>query len=181
MPSRTDLKSGYVSSGAAKIYFESAGSGRDLVFVHAGVSDSRMWDPQFDAFAASYRVVRYDHRGFGKSKMAEGAYALRDDLFAVVRHLGIAKATFVGCSMGGGTVIDFALEHPEMVTALVLVGSGVNGLNDPSQLSPDTIKYWTELLTVVRRGRRRSRARNRGEILARRSVAGCDPNRSHLS
>ena len=84
--------------------------------------------------------------------MTEGTYALRDDLFAVLRHLGIAKATFVGCSMGGGTVIDFALEHPEMVTALVLVGSGVNGLNDPSQLSPDTIKYWTELLSVVRDG-----------------------------
>ena len=152
MPSRTGFKSGYISSGAAKIYFESAGSGPNLIFVHAGVSDCRMWDPQFDAFAASYRVVRYDHRGFGKSKMTEGTYALRDDLFAVLRHLGIAKATFVGCSMGGGTVIDFALEHPEMVTALVLVGSGVNGLNDPSQLSPDTIKYWTELLSVVRDG-----------------------------
>jgi 3-oxoadipate enol-lactonase len=152
MPSRTDLKSGYVSSGAAKIYFESAGTGPDLVFVHAGVSDSRMWDPQFDAFAASYRVVRYDHRGFGKFKMPEGAYALRDDLLAVLRYLGIEKATFVGCSMGGGTVIDFALEHPEMVTALVLVGSGLSGWNDPSQLSRDTIKYWTELMIAVQDG-----------------------------
>ena len=144
MPTRADFQSGYASSGEARIYFEAAGAGPDLVFVHAGVSDSRMWEPQFDTFAAKYRVVRYDHRGFGKSKMPDGPYALRDDLLSVVRQAGIAKATFVGCSMGGATVIDFALEHPEMVSALVLVGSGVTGLNDPSQLSADSLKHWAE-------------------------------------
>jgi 3-oxoadipate enol-lactonase len=150
--SRADLKSGYAPSGAASLYFETAGNGPALVFIHAGVSDSRMWDPQFDAFAARFQVVRYDHRGFGKSAMPEGPYALRDDLLAVLRHLGIARATLVGCSMGGATAIDFTLEHPEMVTALVLVGSGVTGLNDPSQLSDEAIKYWTEFLKAIRDG-----------------------------
>jgi 3-oxoadipate enol-lactonase len=150
MPTRADFQSGYASSGDAKVYFEAAGIGPSLVFVHAGVSDSRMWEPQFDAFAAKYRVVRYDHRGFGKSKMPDGPYALRDDLLTVVRQVGITKAAFVGCSMGGATVIDFALEHPEMVSALVLVGSGVTGLNDPSQLSADAIKHWAEFLTAAR-------------------------------
>jgi pimeloyl-ACP methyl ester carboxylesterase len=152
MSPRADFKSGYVTSGTAQIYFETAGAGPDLVLVHAGVSDCRMWDPQFDAFAANHRVVRYDHRGLGKSAMPEGGYALRDDLSAVLEHLSVKQAAFVGCSMGGATVVDFALEHPEMVTALVLVGSGVSGLNDPSQLSVDTIKHWTELLNAVRDG-----------------------------
>jgi 3-oxoadipate enol-lactonase len=152
MNSRSDLKSGYVPSGAANLYFESAGSGPALVFIHAGVSDSRMWDPQFDAFASKFQVVRYDHRGFGKSKMPEGPYALRDDLLSVIRHLGIARATLIGCSMGGATAIDFALEHPEMVSGLVLVGSGVSGLNDASQLTEDVLKYWKEFLTAVRDG-----------------------------
>jgi pimeloyl-ACP methyl ester carboxylesterase len=152
MTSRSDLKSGYVPSGAANLYFESAGSGPALVFIHAGVSDSRMWDPQFDAFAPKFQVVRYDHRGFGKSKMPEGPYALRDDLLSVIRHLGIARATLIGCSMGGATAIDFALEHPEMVSGLVLVGSGVSGLNDASQLTEDVLKYWKEFLTAVRDG-----------------------------
>jgi 3-oxoadipate enol-lactonase len=150
MPTRADFQSGYAPSGAARIYFEASGVGPGLVFVHAGVSDSRMWEPQFDTFAAKYRVVRYDHRGFGKSKMPGGPYALRDDLLSVIRQLGIARATFVGCSMGGATIIDFALEHPEMVSALVLVGSGVTGLNDPSQLSADTLKHWAEFLTAAR-------------------------------
>jgi pimeloyl-ACP methyl ester carboxylesterase len=150
MPPPAEQTSGYAPSGAAKIYFETAGAGPDLVFVHAGVSDSRMWDPQVEAFAGNFRVTRYDHRGFGKSKMPEDPYALRDDLFNVIHHLHIAKATLVGCSMGGATAIDFALEHPKMVSALVLVGSGVSGLNDPKQLSADSLKYWTEFLTLVR-------------------------------
>ena len=149
MAARADFQSGYATSGTANIYYEVVGAGPDLVFIHAGVSDSRMWDPQFETFAAEFRAVRYDHRGFGKSAMPAGAYALRDDLLSVTRHLGVAKATFVACSMGGATAIDFALEHPEMVSALVLVGSGVTGLNDPSQLSADTIKHWTEFLTAI--------------------------------
>jgi pimeloyl-ACP methyl ester carboxylesterase len=152
MPSRAGITSGYAPSGSARIYFETAGAGPDLIFVHAGVSDSRMWDPQFETFAREFRVARYDHRGFGKSKMPDGPYALRDDLLNVVRHLGIGKATLVGCSMGGATVVDFALEHPEMVSALVLVGSGVSGLNDPKELSADAIKHWTDFLTLVRDG-----------------------------
>jgi len=55
-------------------------------------------------------------------------------------------------ALGGATAVDFALEHPEMVSALVLVGSGVSGLNDPKQLSADAIKHWTELTGVVRKG-----------------------------
>jgi len=47
-------------------------------------------------------------------------------------------------------VIDFGLEHPEMVSVLVLVGSGVSGLNDRSQLSAETVKYITELSTAAR-------------------------------
>jgi 3-oxoadipate enol-lactonase len=152
MVSRSDVKSGFATSGAANLYFETAGNGPALVFLHAGVADSRMWDAQFDTFASKYQVIRYDHRSFGKSKMPDGSYSLRDDLLSVLRHLGIAKATLVGCSMGGATAIDFALEHPEMVNALVLVGSGVSGLNDPSQLSDDTLKHWKEFLSAIRDG-----------------------------
>ncbi|MFZ0246458.1 alpha/beta fold hydrolase [Candidatus Binatus sp.] len=152
MAPRFDVTSGYAPSGAAKIYFESAGTGRNLIFAHAGISDSRMWDPQFESFAERFRVVRYDHRGFGKSKLTDEPYALADDLLNVLRHLSVAKTALVGCSMGGTAAIDFALEHPEMVAALVLVGSGVSGLNDPKELSAEAIKHWIELIGLVQKG-----------------------------
>lgn len=152
MVAPSGITTGYAPSGGAKLYFESAGAGPAVMFIHAGVSDSRMWDPQFETFAARFRMLRYDHRGFGKSTSPVEPYSLRDDLLKVLRHTGVARAALVGCSMGGAAAIDFALEHPEMATALVLVGSGVSGLNDPSQLCADTIKYWTELLSLVQKG-----------------------------
>jgi len=143
---------GYARSGGTNIYFETGGTGTALVFLHAGVSDSRMWDPQFERFARKFKVVRYDHRGFGKTRFPDEPFTLRDDLANVLRYLGVKESILVGCSMGGSTAIDFTLEHPEMVTGLVLVGSGVSGLNDPTQLSADALKYWSELLSVVQKG-----------------------------
>ena len=152
MTSQPDFSSGYAPSGHAQLYFETAGTGDSLVFLHAGVSDSRMWDPQMQKFAVKFKVIRYDHRGFGKTKSPDEPFALRDDLSNLLRHLGVKKAVLVGCSMGGAAAIDFALEHPEAVAGLVLVGSGVSGLNDPAQLSADALKYWSELLRVIQRG-----------------------------
>ena len=152
MTAQPDFSSGYAPSGRAQLYFETAGTGEVLVFLHAGVSDSRMWDPQIQKFATKFKVIRYDHRGFGKTEFPDEPFALRDDLSNLLRHLGVRKAVLVGCSMGGAAAIDFTLEHPEAVAGLVLVGSGVSGLNDPAQLSAEALKYWSELLTVIQNG-----------------------------
>jgi pimeloyl-ACP methyl ester carboxylesterase len=152
MTPQPDFISGYAPSGGAQLYFETAGTGDAVVFLHAGVSDSRMWDPQMQEFAAKFRVIRYDHRGFGKTKFPDEPFTLRDDLSNLLRHLGVKEAVLVGCSMGGAAAIDFALEHPEAVAGLVLAGSGVSGLNDPAHLSADALKYWSELLRVIQRG-----------------------------
>ena len=124
---RADFKSGFAPADGARIHFESACAGPAVVFIHAGVSDRRMWDPQFDYFADKFHVVRYDLRGFGKSEKPDLSYSNRADLGKVLQFLGIEKAALVGCSMGGSTAIDFTLEHPERVVALVTVGSGVSG------------------------------------------------------
>jgi len=145
----SNLVSGYAPSGGAKLFFEVCGEGPELVFIHAGVSDHRMWDPQFDFFSSQFKVVRYDLRGFGKSTTPEESFAHRDDLLGVLRHLGIRKAALVGCSMGGATAIDFTLEHPDMVTALVPVGAGVSGWNDWSQ---ESVKLFAEMMGLVQKG-----------------------------
>lgn len=149
MPAASNKITGFATSNGTKLYYEVCGEGSALVFIHAGVSDHRMWDPQVAAFASRYKVVRYDLRDFGKSTMPNESFALRDDLHAVLRHLGIIKAALVGCSMGGATAIDFTLEHPEMVTGLVPVGAGVSGWNDWLEESG---KLMTEMTNAVRAG-----------------------------
>ena len=178
MTSRSDFVSGYARSDGAKIYFESAGTGRAIAFIHAGVADCRMWDPQFELFARKFRVIRYDLRGFGKSEMPDGRYANRRDLRNVLQHLGVEKAALVGCSMGGETAIDFALEHPERVTAIVPVGAGVNGWD---QWSDAMIRHIGEFMRLAKAGDHRARARDGRQAVARRAVARCVANRSIVS
>ena len=118
---------GYAQIEGARLYYEMAGEGPTLLLVHAGITDRRMWDDQWLAFQSKYRVVRYDMRGFGKSPLTPGSFSNRQDLFGLLRYLEIEHAHFIGCSMGGMTVIDFALEHPEMASSLILVAASVSG------------------------------------------------------
>ena len=121
------LQTGSAPIEGADLYYEIAGEGPSLVLAHAGFVDRRMWDDQFLVFAQHYRVVRYDQRGFGNSKLTPGPFSHRRDLYHLLNFLGIEQAHLLGCSMGGQAIIDFALEHPEMTASLVLVSSALSG------------------------------------------------------
>ncbi|HEX5506705.1 MAG TPA: alpha/beta fold hydrolase [Thermomicrobiales bacterium] len=122
-----EVTTGYADVNGARLYYEVAGAGHPLVLNHAGIADCRMWDEQFAAFAAHYRVVRYDMRGSGRSNDPPGPFSGRGDLYGLMTALGIARAHLVGLSMGGSLVLDMAIEHPDMVTALVPVAAGLGG------------------------------------------------------
>jgi pimeloyl-ACP methyl ester carboxylesterase len=121
------MKKGFVEANNTKFYYEMDGNGFPLVLVHAGIADNRMWDEQFPVFAKNYQTIRYDRRGFGKTKMVAGDFSLHNDLYEVLKALDIKQAIFVACSQGGKTATNFTLEHPEMTKALVLVGSALGG------------------------------------------------------
>jgi 3-oxoadipate enol-lactonase len=120
-------ESRYLAVNGGRIYYEVAGQGPAIVFIHGGFGDRRMWDPQFSTLARNYRVVRYDHRGFGNSSAPDSAYTATDDLVKLLDHLAINKATVVGNSVGGGVALDFAVAHPQRVNKVVVVASGANG------------------------------------------------------
>jgi 3-oxoadipate enol-lactonase len=116
-------------SGGGKLWVETCGSGpRTLVLLHDGVLHSATWDDVWPALCKSYRVVRYDRRGYGRSPEAKAAYSAVDDLQAVMTAEGIGHAVIVGASAGGGLAIDFTLAHPDEVERLVAVGPSVSGL-----------------------------------------------------
>ena len=76
--------------------------------------------------------------------MVEGPYAHHRDRHGLLDSLGIERAFLMGCSMGGRTIIDFALENPGRVRALILVGFTVSGL----EVGGDTPQQWEELVTA---------------------------------
>jgi pimeloyl-ACP methyl ester carboxylesterase len=110
-----------------RLYYEVAGRGRNVVLIHGGLADRRLWDDQFTAFAKHYRTLRYDLRGFGKSDFSMGPLSHVEDLGALLKFLRIEKATLVGLSLGGIIAMDFALENPAMVERLILAASGLRG------------------------------------------------------
>lgn len=132
----------YFERADGRIYYEIAGDGPTVVLSHAGFVDSGMWDDQWAELTRHYRVMRYDMRGFGKSSPATGPVDRRDDLWQLLRGLNIERAALIGCSMGGEIVLDLALEHPELVSALVLVSmvpSGFEMQGEPPQGMLDMI------------------------------------------
>lgn len=123
------VKSGLAAINQAHLYYETGGQGRPFVMIHAGVADSRQWENEFHFFAAQYRAVRYDLRGYGKSEPVDGEFSHLQDLVALLDHLSIDQpCILMGCSMGGGLAMDFTLTFPARVKALIMVGSAPTGL-----------------------------------------------------
>jgi 3-oxoadipate enol-lactonase len=130
-------------SGGGHLRFDESGSGPAVVLVHPGLWDRRVWDEQMESFpAAGFRTIRYDQRGYGESSRLTGEpYSSVADLLALLDHLEVAQAAVVGCSIGGGVAINFTLEHPGRVWALVPVAAGPGGL-EPLEEEED---WWTEV------------------------------------
>ncbi|GAB4197645.1 MAG: alpha/beta hydrolase [Roseiflexaceae bacterium] len=142
----TNSHTGVAEVNGAQIAYEIAGEGFPLVLIHAGVADRRMWDAQMPAFAQAHRVLRYDMRGYGQTPMPAGPFAHRRDLIGLLEALGIGQAVLLGCSMGGTTAIDAALERPDLVAALIVVGSSPSGLE--IEVAPP--RQWDELVAAYK-------------------------------
>ncbi|MBA2462478.1 MAG: alpha/beta hydrolase [Actinobacteria bacterium] len=95
----------------------------DVVLVHTGIADARMWAPQLKSFAARHRVHAFDLPGFGSEPLEPGRLSYVD----WVAERTPPGATVVGGSFGGRIALDLALEQPELVGRLVLVAPGLDG------------------------------------------------------
>lgn len=144
----THTTGGYLNINGGSIYYEMAGAGHPLVMVHAGVADRRMWDDQWEAFAQHYRVIRFDMRGFGKSDPANAPLCRRRDLRDLLDQLAIERAHLIGCSMGGEVIIDFALEYPDRVSALIPVCAAPSGF----EMQGEPPAYLFEMIAAVEAG-----------------------------
>ena len=127
---KIDKDSGFANINNARIYYEVAGAGQPFIMIHAGIADSRQWNNEFQYFAAHFRVIRYDMRGFGRSEPVAGEFSHLQDLMALLEYLQIVDpAILMGCSMGGILAMDFAFHQPSAVKALVMVGSVPGGFS----------------------------------------------------
>jgi 3-oxoadipate enol-lactonase len=112
-----------------KLYYEEAGQGVPILFIHEFASDHRGWEPQMREFGKRYRCITYSARGYTPSDVPSDANAytykhVMRDAVAVLDHLQIDRAHLIGLSMGGYPSLQVALNHPDRVRSMVLAGAG---------------------------------------------------------
>jgi 3-oxoadipate enol-lactonase len=109
------------------VYSEVAGEGPAVALVHEGICDSGMWDSQWAAWAGSYRLLRVDLRGFGRTPLGSEPYSHARDVIDALDEHGLERAALVGVSLGGRVALEVAVARPDLVRALVLVAPGLPG------------------------------------------------------
>jgi 3-oxoadipate enol-lactonase len=118
-----------VASDDVRLYFEEAGSGTPILFLHEFAADHTNWEPQMRYFSRGHRCIAYSARGYTPSDVPPSAEAYSykhfyTDALAVLDHLKIAKAHFVGLSMGSYSSLQVALNAPERMLSMTLAGVG---------------------------------------------------------
>ncbi|MET0417474.1 MAG: alpha/beta fold hydrolase [Actinoplanes sp.] len=119
-----------------------------VVLLHGGFLDHRMWAAQIPALATRHRVIAPDARGHGRSPVATAPFRHTDDLADLLRDLDAGPAVLIGVSMGAATAVDTAVEHPDLVRALVITGAGTS---EPYFTDPWTVQAlgtWTAAMAA---------------------------------
>lgn len=112
-----------------ELYYEEAGSGLPLIFVHEFGGDHRSFEPQVRYFSRAFRCITFNARGYPPSAIPSDLASYSqdravDDIRDVLDGLGIQKAHLVGVSMGGSAVLHFGLRYPDRAISLVVAGTG---------------------------------------------------------
>lgn len=118
-----------------------------LVLSNSLATNLTMWDEQARAFADSFRVLRYDQRGHGKTDAPASRYTfdlLIADALALMDALGIKRASFAGLSMGGATALGIAQRHPDRIERAIVCDSGCAS-------TPQSAQQWEERIVVAQK------------------------------
>jgi 3-oxoadipate enol-lactonase len=117
------------STDGVRLYFEEAGAGSPIIFLHEFAADHTNWEPQMRYFSRRHRVIAYSARGYTPSDVpaSHEVYTYKHvcaDALAMLDHLEIGKAHFVGLSMGSYTSLQVGLNAPHRALSLTLAGVG---------------------------------------------------------
>lgn len=146
-----------------RLYYEEAGVGTPVVFVHEYAGDYRTWEPQMRHFSRSHRCITYSQRGYPPSDIPEDGAKYsqdiaRDDVVAVMDALKIDKAHIVGHSMGAATALHVGIHYAKRCISVVAAGCGYGS-------SPDA-----KLVEEAR-----AQSRETGKMFAEKGIAAMAP------
>jgi pimeloyl-ACP methyl ester carboxylesterase len=126
----------FANSKGVRLYYEEAGKGFPIVFVHEFAHGLRSWEGQLRHFSRRYRCIAFHARGYPPSDVPASASKYSqaiatDDIVGVMGDLGVRRAHIIGCSMGGYATLHFGLRYARMARSLTVIGAGYG--SDPDK------------------------------------------------
>ena len=118
----------WVQCGATDLHYEDRGSGPPLVLIHGALSSAETWYQHIEAFSGCYRVLAYDSVNHGLSSNSPRGQPepdRADELEAFLAAVGLEGPILAGQSMGGMTILRWAIRHPAAARGLIISGMGV--------------------------------------------------------
>ncbi len=119
--------SGYAPVNGVEMYWESRGEGgTPLVVTHGGFGVTSMFGDLLDRLAEERQVIAIELQGHGHTRDIDRPFsyeAFGDDIAGVIEHLGLGRADLLGYSLGGGSSLRCAIQHPDRVRRLALVST----------------------------------------------------------
>jgi 3-oxoadipate enol-lactonase len=113
-----------VSVNGTQLYYEEAGSGRPMLFIHGMCGDASVWADQMQRLAPHFRCVAYDRRGHSRSPLGsttqETVELHANDAAQVIMELGLAPCIVVGSSGGARIATDVIRRYPRLIAGAVL-------------------------------------------------------------
>lgn len=134
----------------ARIYYDVRGDGPPLVLIHGAWASHEWWRWQIPALSREYRVFSLDVRGHGRSSALERAYSVEGfarDLEIFLQNVGVDECALIGWSMGGIISMQFCLDHPSLVKALILIAT--RGHWNPAMKPRILLQYFRSVLDLL--------------------------------
>ena len=115
----------FVNANGIKIYYESVGNGKSLIFLHGAMGTSQVWKPYIPILSNDFNIILPDLRGHGKTENPSkeiDLHLMADDIAALIDALKLDKPFLCGWSGGGDIGLDIAMRYPYYVGRLIVGG-----------------------------------------------------------
>jgi pimeloyl-ACP methyl ester carboxylesterase len=118
----------YITINGIKLFYEKSGCGNSIILLHGNGEDHTIFDVLTEQLSQQCTIYAIDSRGHGKSSRAENLdyRSMMEDVAAFIKELGISNAMFYGFSDGGIIGLLLAIEHPEMLSKLIISGANTH-------------------------------------------------------